>query len=148
MRSTDVLDQIDAALHDHTVSRDAMRCTPGADEPEGRAAVAQGIARSILVQRLTDYHGLALAEARAAVLAVENGRTSEHAALVRAEARAVAEEATQRIRIAIQHRSRSLGPTLRYLCRNPERPPAGDAPAARHERPAWQSPYGPVLRRR
>ena len=141
MRTDDVLDQIDTALHDNTVSGDAMRSRPAA-EPVGRG---------ILVRRLVDNHGLNDAEARAAGSAHELGRTPEHTDLVRAEARAVITETMQRLRAAFRPMAETMNATLKQIAESLKTLRTCDvhpqAPARRYDRPAWQSPYGPARRK-
>lgn len=152
MRSTDILDQIDAALHDDSISPDAMRYAPNAEAPPGQPAAGTS-GRSVLVRRLTERHGIDPDDAREAVLAAELGRATEHAAIVRAEARAVMDEALQRLRIAFRPMAESMTETLKQLSQAFEqlRASASTIPTAacgrRSDRPAWQSPYGPATRR-
>ncbi|MFI5992448.1 hypothetical protein ACIBAC_11425 [Streptomyces sp. NPDC051362] len=155
----DVLNQIDAALYDVTVSADAMRSRPGSEAPRPQAAVASG-PREILIQRLIERHGLTRMTARHAVRAAERGSDSERAELVRAEARAVTAEMAERIRFAFQPMAEAAITALKQLSESIARLRA-DSHAFRHlpeavdckptlprDRPAWQSPYGPARRRR
>lgn len=141
MRTDDVLDQIDLALHDNTVSGDAMRSRPVPERP----------GRSILVKRLVERHGLEAEQARRAVVAVELGRDDEHVALVQAEARAAMNETMQAFRAALRPMAeaantaaKQIAEALKALRTATASPPA---PGRRTDRPAWQSPYGPARRR-
>ncbi|MGN7139045.1 hypothetical protein [Streptomyces pseudogriseolus] len=161
--SEEILGQIDRALSDHTVSPDAMRCTP---EPQpapmppvpvvpftgGRMA-----ARDAVVRRLVDDHGLTPDDALASVHAVLTGRPTEHQHLVTAAARAVAAELAQRIgqlfdafTRALEPAARAAAATLRQL--DEALRAAGHAASSRRggrrDRKAWQSPYGPPSRRK
>ncbi|MFJ2731424.1 hypothetical protein [Streptomyces sp. NPDC087317] len=122
MPSTDeVLEQIDSAVDDWTVSADAMRCTPApaptpAGPPSNSAApelppvpvvpvvqftgplAARALAaRALVALRLVDRHGLTPGTATSAVRAATNGEPTPHHDLVIAEAEAAAAEATQHL---------------------------------------------------
>jgi len=142
VRTDDVLDQIDTALHDNTVSGDAMRSRPAA-EPVGRG---------ILVRRLVERHGLDHDDARTAVIAHEQGRTTEHTSLVQAEARAVIDETMHRLRAAFRPMAETMNATLKQIAESLKTLRACNVhphtPARHYGRPAWQSPYGPARRKR
>ncbi len=146
----DVLDQIDTTLGDQAVSDDAMRWAP--DLPEKPRPVRGFSPRDILIRRLVDRHGLTRMTARHAVIAVEEGRTSDRTELVQAEACAVMAETMQQIREAFRPMAESMIEAFKQLVQAFERlgvtAEAGSAPGRRRDRPAWQSPYGPPRRRR
>lgn len=163
MKTCDILNQIDETLDDWT-SPDAMRSRPATRPPARLSADA----RQLLIRRLVDNHGLARMTARHAVLAVEQGRTTVHAELVQAEARAAMNEAMQRIQIAMRPAIEAAAAALQRMAEavkqvtqglqssewvdtngDPVEPPARPRPPLprRDGRPAWQSPYGPARRR-
>ncbi|MET8818495.1 hypothetical protein [Streptomyces rochei] len=162
--SDEILEQIDAAVHDWTVSGDAMRCRP-APEPDPVPAVpvvpvvpdsGRAAARAVLVSRLVD-RGLEPAEAAAAVRAAETGQPTEHLELLSAEARAAAAEAGQRVGQLLVAFVRALQPVvqaaaavLRQLdeALRTAGHTASSGKLDRRDRPAWQSPYGPPPRRK
>ncbi|MEU9218841.1 hypothetical protein AB0D47_20095 [Streptomyces sp. NPDC048376] len=151
MRSEDILAQIDDTLDDWTVSGDAMRSRPGLPSPPVARMHVPMDARQFLIRRLIDEHGLTRMTARHAVMAAEEGRDSEHAELVRAEAARVVREMTGRIRIAIQPMAEAAVAALRQLRQALDQLKQAAPPqplGRRHDRPAWQSPYGPPQRRR
>ncbi|MCW7941640.1 hypothetical protein AAW14_06235 [Streptomyces hygroscopicus] len=147
MRTDAILDQIDTALHDYSISGDAMRSAPDQETVAGPRG-----GRDILVRRLVERHGLEPEDARHAVIAAEQDHTSEHAALVQAEARAVMDETMQRIRDAFRPMAESMAETFKQLAQAFERMRASaapvPAPGRRTDRPAWQSPYGPAGKKR
>jgi hypothetical protein len=116
-------------------------------------------AREVLTRRLVEHHGLTRFTARRAVVAVEEGRETSHADLVRAEAAEVLRpfvEAFQQIREQLRPAAEAWAATWRAFADHirrsglttqddyalaPPRPSPKD-------RPAWQSPYGPAPRRR
>ncbi|WP_369214423.1 hypothetical protein [Streptomyces flavofungini] len=177
--SDDSVARIDEVLHDYTVSADAMRSRPAAEDGASadvcivdedvqrpRLTLSREV-RQLLIARLVDNHGLTRLSAYSAVLAVEQGRDSRYAHLVRAEARAVVDETVQRIRAAMQpameaaaHALRAMAEALQQAAgavrsgewvdtngdpvQAPERP---RPPLPRRQgRPAWQTPYGPARR--
>ncbi|MFJ2717442.1 hypothetical protein [Streptomyces sp. NPDC087437] len=173
MRSTDeVLEQIDSAVDDWTVSADAMRCTP-APAPAPADAVIHRVpdlppvplvpvvrftgpaaARALVALRLVDRHGLTPGTATSAVRAAANGEPNPHLDLVSAEAEAAAAEATQygshdlaALISAIQAATTAMK-QFSEACRTVGPHPAYCKPPRRRDRPAWQSPYGPAHRRR
>lgn len=151
MRTEDVLAQIDSTLTDWSVSGDAMRHAP--DSETAPVPATRGFsARDVLTRRLVERHGVEPERARHAVIAAEQGRTSEHAALVQAEVRAVMTESMQQLREAFRPMAETMIETLKQLAQAFERLHAGaepvPAPGRRHDRPAWQSPYGPASKRR
>lgn len=114
-------------------------------------------AREILTRHLVEHHGLTRFTARRAVLAVEEGRETRHADLVRAEAQAVMApfvEAWEQVRKSLLPVAEAWAKTMRATAdavkaaRNAR---AADfdlaPPPAPRDRPAWQSPYGPPSRR-
>jgi hypothetical protein len=178
MTSTDdILNQIDAALGDPFVSPDAMRCGP-AQESAGCTPTVEIVdettgvpydgdrwaARQILRRRLVDNHGLTSWDALRAIRAVERGRETRHAHLVRAEAQAVIDEAMEPIRAAMRSAVAAVAPAIESFGRAMQQfaeaartaavstpddfalaPPQPTRPG---DRPAWLSPYGPSARRR
>ncbi len=159
--SDEILEQIDAAVHDWTVSGDAMRCrpTPAPDPVPAVPVVAdtgRAAARAVLVSRLVD-RGLEPAEAAAAVRAAETGQPTEHLELLSAEARAAAAEAGQRVGQILAAFARALQPVVQAAAAvmrqlDEALRAAGHASSTgkpgRRDRPAWQSPYGPPSRRK
>ncbi|MFF9269118.1 hypothetical protein [Streptomyces rochei] len=159
--SDEILEQIDAAVHDWTVSGDAMRCRP-APEPDPVPAVpvvpdtGRAAARAVLVSRLVD-RGLEPAVAAAAVRAAETGQATEHLELLSAEARAAAAEAGQRVGQVVAAFVRALQPVVQAAAavmrqlddalRTAGHTASSGKPDCR-DRPAWQSPYGPPPRRK
>lgn len=147
-----ILDQIDSALGDYTVSDDAMRSAP--DLPPLPAVRPRANGRNVLIQRLIERHGLSVEAARAAILAAERGQTGPHTELAAREAQAALDEATAQFRAAflpliqrVADQFRQIKAAFQHLpeavgcdnCGNPTR---------HRDRPAWQSPYGPPPRRR
>ncbi|MEU1497316.1 hypothetical protein [Streptomyces sp. NPDC005732] len=166
MTSTDdVLAQIDSAVDDWTISGDAMRSAPDLPPSRPQMQLSFGLSgREIMIRRLIDEHGLTRITARNAVLAAERGSDSERAELVRTEARAIANEMSERIRIAFQPMAEAAIATLKQLSESlarlranthafqhaPEAVGCNDCgkPTSPRDRPAWQSPYGQARRRR
>jgi hypothetical protein len=155
VRTDHILGQIDSVLDDWDVSNDAMRCAPDLPPLEKRyVQMSFGVdPREILIRRLVEQHGLTRLTARHAVLAVERGGDSERADLVRAEARAVAAELGERIRIAFQPMAQAAVAALKQISESIKKlQQAGicddrGKPVQPRDRPAWQSPYGPARRR-
>ncbi|GGZ80332.1 hypothetical protein ACFOOM_07660 [Streptomyces echinoruber] len=155
MRTEDVLAQIDRALTDCTVSPDAMRCRPAEEPPAAappRPVAVPTAGREFLVRRLVDRHGLTRAAALRAVLAAERGTSTEHAEAVQAEVRALAGEMMQRLRDAFRPLVASWAAAMQRLVDAAQHLQAtaskGQPVRRRPDRPAWQSPYGPPLKRR
>ncbi|MGA4896722.1 hypothetical protein ACPCAJ_01985 [Streptomyces griseoincarnatus] len=162
--SEEILGQIDRALSDHTVSADAMRCTPEpAPAPVPPVPVVPAVAggrmaaREAVVRRLVDDHGLTPDTAAAAVHAVETGQPTEHQHLVTAAARAVAAELAQRIGQLFDAFTRALEPMARAAAAAARQldealravgHTASNRRGGRRDRKAWQSPYGPPSRRK
>jgi len=150
MRTDDVLAQIDSALHDWTVSADAMRSKP-ADEPPVPAALARPVplpsdVRGMLARRISDRHDLPQESALQAVRDAERGISTDHTDLVKAEAQTLISESVDRIRVALRPVLSNLAAALQHLR---AAVPCDDRPGpARRDRRAWQSPYGPPPRRR
>lgn len=128
-------------------------------EPTSAELRARLAAREVLTRRLVEQHGLTRFTARRAVIAVEEGRDTQHADLVRAEAAEVVRplvEAFHQIREQLRPAVEAWAATWRAFAEHirrvglasqddyalaPPRPSPKD-------RPAWQSPYGPAPRRR
>ncbi|MEU2487101.1 hypothetical protein ABZ593_21140 [Streptomyces sp. NPDC012617] len=113
------------------------------EQASARAAI-------ILMRRLIANHGLTVEEAVTAVAQRRRRETGPHTHLVVAEAHAVMAEALVPIRAAIE----ALAPMAQTLAaamaelRRALRQTTTKAAAARRDRPAWATPYGPPLRRR
>lgn len=112
-------------------------------------------AREVLTRRLVERHGLTRFTARRAVLAVEQGRDTPHADLVRAEAQAFMApwvEAMQQLYERLRPIADAWTKAMRAAAdavSAAQTARADDyvlAPPPDH-RPAWQSPYGPPPRR-
>ncbi|MBU5946768.1 hypothetical protein [Streptomyces sp. PAM3C] len=159
--SEEILGQIDRTLCDHTVSSDALRCTPDPQPvppvPVVPAVAGRMVAREAVVRRLVDDHGLTPDTAAAAVHAVETGQPTEHQHLVTAAARAVAAELAQRIGQFFDAFTRALEPMARAAAAAARQldealravgHAASSRRGGRRDRKAWQSPYGPPSRRK
>jgi hypothetical protein len=121
--------------------------------PEPTTAELRGrlAAREILTRRLVERHGLTRFTAHRAVLAVAQGRETQHADLVRAEAAEVMRpvvEAMQQFREQVRPIAEAMAKTLRAAA---DAIRAAQTHAQQHTtprgRPAWQSPYGPPRKR-
>jgi hypothetical protein len=158
MRSSDILEQIDAAVADWATGPDAMRSNPsgtpratGAPTPSSHGPRAE--AREVLIRRLVDHHGLIRMTARSAVLAVERGQPSRYEHLVRTEANAVIADVSIRIRVSLQPFAEAMAQAFRRIAEainamRQDQYELAPPPPRRRERPAWQSPYGPPRSRR
>ncbi|MFH8804088.1 hypothetical protein ACH4F6_31620 [Streptomyces sp. NPDC017936] len=176
MRSDDILDQIDSALHDWTVSDDAMRSAPEPlplpgrvpvvemrSQPEAGTISLDGASASVMVMdeagewqelggvRSIDFH------IQPPQIDPEFQRTwqefREHVARVEAErirrARAVIEAFGRAYIEAVKPAAESAARALAALQEALQRDVGTpNAPGRRDGRPAWQSPYGPPRRRR
>ncbi|MET9729725.1 hypothetical protein ABZZ79_03360 [Streptomyces sp. NPDC006458] len=157
MPTTDeVLAQIDSAVHDWTVSGDAMRSRP-TPEPAPAVPLVPAppllVARAELVHRLVTHHDMAPETAQRALTDALEGRHTEHTAVIHAEARAAVAERAHIAGTAIAHFLQAMRPALQAMAEAARQ--AGQAMrAAAHiaehchaerqrGRPAWQSPYGP-----
>ncbi|WP_318201079.1 hypothetical protein [Streptomyces sp. SCL15-4] len=159
MRSDDILDQIDTALHDYTVSDDAMRSRPAAegeqhvgpkiwimstvDDPDSGGWVALNDALDVTIDPATiDPAGIVHQPA----VTWDNLRQwyahmeAERVRRAR-EALAAIGRAMEAMRPAAQEAGRAME-TLTQAVQRPSTPPG-----RRTDRPAWQSPYGPPRRR-
>ncbi|MFH9574243.1 hypothetical protein ACH4MG_27345 [Streptomyces sp. NPDC017454] len=139
MRSEDILAQIDDTLDDWSVSDDAMRSRPPVERetvgprlwiaPVGTGPRDDGWQRW---RELQDYLVRAAAErARLAQQVVE--------AFVQAFAESVE---------AVRPRIEEAGQAIADCAKAVEQAAPPLPPGRRHDRPAWQSPYGPPKRRR
>lgn len=131
MTSSDhILDQIDSALRDLTVSGDAMRSQPGASRAEAGEAEWQGFATG----------GLVIDEVTIVVDASE--------AFIRlGQLRETLAAWGEAVRPRLQEIARTfdqIGETARETAADD----CSHKPAPRRDRPAWQTPYGPAQRRR
>ncbi|RWZ73361.1 hypothetical protein EQK42_24840, partial [Streptomyces albidoflavus] len=106
---------------------------------------ASARASIILTRRLVTNHGLTVEEAITALAQRRRRETGPHTHLVVAEANAVLAEALQPIRAAIEAlrpmaeaAATAMGDLGRAL-----RQTTPAAQAARRDRPAWATPYGP-----
>ncbi|MBK3630310.1 hypothetical protein JHN59_37055 [Streptomyces sp. MBT49] len=112
-------------------------------------------AREILTRRLVERHGLVRFTARRAVLAVEQGRDTPHAELVRTEAHEVMRPmhgAFERMREQLRPVVEAYAGTVRALADSLRRARLIEDQhghlVKQSDRPAWLSPYGPPSRRR
>lgn len=119
MRSTDILDQIDAAVEDWATGPDAMRHAPDAFRPEPAT----------------------LTELRA-----QPGITPEQIAFVRETWESFLRVYVQAVGPAIARAAKAFDEFARQL-REAGLANEDGTPARRPGRPAWQSPYGPQRRR-
>lgn len=155
-----ILDQIDNALHDCTVSDDAMRSVP-ADEPQPSSGPRMWIAPSGTSPGETgweeighvtsiDFHveppaidpefQRAWQEFREYMVRVEAERVRRARAAIEAFNRAYA----QAVKPAMEAAARGIAEFQKAMQHvDPPLPPG-----RRRDRPAWQSPYGPARRRR
>lgn len=160
MRSDEILDQIDSTLNDWAVSDDAMRSRPAPDlqptagprmwiAPAGIGPDEGGweevghitsVDFRIEPPTIDPEFQRSWEEFREHMARVEAERVRRAgeamSAFIRAYAQAVkpAVERAQRAVAQIQEAMQHLDPPL--------------PPGRRHDRPAWQSPYGPPRRRR
>ncbi|MGW6391149.1 hypothetical protein ACWFR1_11730 [Streptomyces sp. NPDC055103] len=111
---------------------------------------ASARAALILIGRLVKLHGLTVEEAVTAVAQRRRREDGQHTHLVLAEAHAVMAEALEPIRAlmeawrpAVQAAAEAMAELGRAL-----RQSAPAAAAARRDRPAWATLYGPPPRRR
>lgn len=122
-------------------------------EPTSAELYARLAAREVLTRRLVERHGLTRFTARRAVMAVEQGRDTPHADLVRAEAQAVMtpfaaamQQLCERLRPAAEAWAKAMRAAADVV-RAAQTARADEYALAPHDRPAWQSPYGPAPRR-
>ncbi|MDX2800095.1 hypothetical protein [Streptomyces scabiei] len=120
MRSSDILEQIDAAVDDWATGPDAMRSAPGVAGLEP-AALAQ--------------------------LRLRSDITPEQIARARETWEAFVRVYAQAIGNAIAEIAKAFDEFVRQL-REAGLVNEDGTPAKRPDRPAWQSPYGPPRRRR
>ncbi|MEU3826486.1 hypothetical protein AB0F36_14375 [Streptomyces sp. NPDC029080] len=153
MRTDDILDQIDDALHDNTVSGDAMRSRPAAeheqriepriwitstvDDPDSGGWERLDGITSIDIQLDTADLQARLANVAAHLARLETERIRRAQEALTALGRAMAEA----VRPAADEAVRAIG-ALNQTVQQPTTPPG-----RRSDRPAWQSPYGPPRRR-
>lgn len=132
MTSSDhILDQIDSAVEDWTISEDAMRSRPGtASTQDGGEWEWQGFAMG----------GLVVVEV---TVIVDASEAFVRLSQLRDNLAAWAE--------AIRPRLEEVGRAFDQVGETARAATHGDCshkPAPRHDRPAWQTPYGPAQRRR
>ncbi|MEU6929007.1 hypothetical protein AB0A05_07565 [Streptomyces sp. NPDC046374] len=111
---------------------------------------ASARAALLLIGRLVKRHGLTVEEAVTAVAQRRRRETGPHTDLVVAEAHAVLAEALAPIRAcmdALRPMAQAAAAAMAELGRALNQA-APVARAARADRPAWASPYGPPPRRR
>ncbi|MBA0053480.1 hypothetical protein E0L36_22150 [Streptomyces sp. AJS327] len=103
----------------------------------------------LLAHRLVQRNGLTLQQALTAVGQVLRSESGPYTELVRAECRAALGEMAAAFRPLVEAMARQLaqavaaaGPILRQFAEYLRSARPGPA-AARRDRPAWQSPYGP-----
>ena len=146
-----ILDQIDTALGDYSISGDAMRVAPDLPPPPEKPHPFSG--RSALVQRLVDRRGLTPDQAREAVGAAERGQDGPYTDLVGQEAQVIADEVCNQLRAAFRPVIERVAEQVKQVAEAFQqlRESAAcehQAPVPRRDRPVWQSPYGPPTRRR
>ncbi|THA54282.1 hypothetical protein [Streptomyces sp. A1136] len=111
---------------------------------------ASARAALLLIGRLVRLRGLTVEEAVTAVAQRRRRETGPHTDLVVAEAHAVMSEALAPIRAAMEAfkpMAQAAAAAMAELARA-LRPVAQQTAAARRDRPAWATPYGPPPRRR
>lgn len=158
MTSADrILDQIDGALADWTVSGDAMRCTPAPEPrtpqvsimmPDGEWQDIQGVisarfdmeidqstidTSTIQTEAMVDWEEFRQSIVR---IRVEQARRAQEFLDALKQAFLQLAPAAARAAEAFRHLPEAAGCND---CGKPARP---------RDRPAWQSPYGPARRRR
>jgi hypothetical protein len=112
-----------------------------------------GPAHDVLVHRLSDRHGLRLLESHFAVRRVALGIPGRHEELVRAEAHLLLREIVATLQRVVTELARALMSALQQLGEAARRASAAmeqaaaNNQAARRDRPAWATPYGPPPRR-
>jgi hypothetical protein len=108
-------------------------------------------ARTVLVRRLVERHGIDEATAIDAVDAARAGTPDEYGPLVATEAAAVLTEGMRPLLDAFAAAWQAIQPALQHLAQSVSRFAEQLEEADRlraQDRPAWQSPYGPPTRRR
>jgi hypothetical protein len=154
VRSDDILDQIDTALHDWSVSDDAMRSAP-ADTLERGPDVRMYLADE--AGEWQELPGVAAVDIQFPTPSVLEEFAQQWADFIdrmtrqRVEQARRAQEAfeaftralTEPMKRSVEEATRAFE-TLQQTAQQ-EPPPAS---VRRRERPAWQSPYGPAQRRR
>jgi hypothetical protein len=162
----EVLNQIDAAIADHTVSADAMRSQPSPSEPPSRGARmwiapaatapdSEGwqevgfIDGSLDIDQATIDPDALRTETTASWQEVVEwaARTEAERARRAREALAAITAAFQALRPALERAARSAAAAMEQLKQAGVRDDHGK-PVRVRDRPAWQSPYGPARRRR
>ncbi|MEZ7005015.1 hypothetical protein [Streptomyces sp. AD55] len=102
---------------------------------------ARAHAALILIHRLVRNHGLTAEEAVTAVAQRRRREDGPHTDLVIAEAHAVVAEAAAPVMAMIKKMAEAMAELARAF-----KPATGKTAAARRDRPAWASPYGPPPR--
>ena len=161
-----ILNQIDQALDDWTVSGDAMRSRPAAEpqgprvwlapagtEPDGDGWQEVGYLTSIdleIDQATIDPAALTTPEPTVTwqelsnyIAEVQAERARRAQQLIQEWVRAFTESIQ-----AAQPRVEEAGRAIAEYAKAVEQAAPPQPPGRRHDRPAWQSPYGPAQRRR
>ncbi|WP_372344678.1 hypothetical protein [Streptomyces sp. KL116D] len=143
MNSDDILDQIDQALEDDTVSDDAMRSRPAAEPevwiaPVGTEAGGEGWGRLEGISGIEIHGDVATVEIVPDVEAFTNALAGAYRQSVEVAARSL-----ELLRDALR------GGEWVDTNGDPVQPPQRPRPPLprRDGRPAWQTPYGPARRR-
>jgi hypothetical protein len=145
-----ILDQIDDALEDWSVSDDAMRSRPAAEPGiRGATPTVQIMDEVGEWQELRGVTGIELhidsAEFDQAMQALR-----EQIARVQAERVRQVQQVLGAVRVAFAAMAKPAAKAADNFRHLPEAVGCNDCgtPAPRRDRPAWQSPYGPARRRR
>jgi hypothetical protein len=150
-----VLDQIDSALHDWSVSDDAMRSRP---EPEpisfggftptvqimDEAGEWQDLGVTTVEIHITEPPEFAdFARQWADFIDRMHRQRVEHVRRVEEAFEAFGQALAHSVQPAAEQAAHSFEVLQQTMERDPQR-----APKPRRDRPAWQTPYGPARRRR
>ncbi|WP_199570581.1 hypothetical protein [Streptomyces murinus] len=115
---------------------------------------ARAHAALILIHRLVRNHGLTAEEAVTAVAQRRRREDGPHTELVIAEAHAVVAEAAAPVMALMKKMAEAMQPMMQAASAamaelaRAFKPTTGKTAAARRDRPAWASPYGPRPHRR
>ncbi|MER7053428.1 hypothetical protein [Streptomyces sp. NPDC000351] len=160
MRSEDILAQIDDTLDDWSVSDDAMRSRPGG-EPEGIKGFTTQFAimdeagewQNVPGVRRIDFHieppeidpefQQRCQEIQDYLVRATAERVRRAQQVMEAFVRSFTESIA-----AVQPRVEEAGRAIADCAKAVEQATPPQPPGQRHDRPAWQSPYGPPRRRR
>lgn len=122
-------------------------------------AAGELTADAVLTRRLVERHGLDETTAWNAVRQTRARQPNEHTDLVRAEAAAVLAEIAKPFIELADRLAEAMRPALQQIARSISRmgeqartaqaqPQVDFVLHTEHARPAWESPYGPLMRRR